>query len=90
MTYFIAEPADPRDLPAVTAEEEAEFVQSAEVDESASDGAVVDEADLFDNEPQSDETPEVNDDPRDLGELDSLLEGVDIEDVDIDEDGEDE
>lgn len=76
--FVISEPVDPRDLPAVTPEEEAEFVASRGVAEP-----VEDEDELLDAEEQLDVEPEVNDDPRDLGDLTELIDGVDVEDVDI-------
>lgn len=79
MTILNEGPVDPRDLPAVTAEEEAEFVSSRGAAEP-----VEDEDELLDDaEEQLDVEPEVNDDPRDLGDLTELIDGVDVEDVDI-------
>ena len=78
MTILNEGPVDPRDLPAVSAEEEAEFVASRGTAEP-----VEDEDELLDAEEQLDVEPEVNDDPRDLGELKELIDGVDVEDVDI-------
>ena len=77
--FVISEPVDPRDLPAVTPEEEAEFVSSRGTAEP-----VEEEDELLDDaEERLDVEPEVNDDPRDLGDLTELIDGVDVEDVDI-------
>ena len=76
--FVISEPIDPRDLPAVTPEEEAEFVASRGVAEP-----VEDEDELLDAEGPLATEPEVNDDPRDLGDLTELIDGVDVEDVEI-------
>ena len=78
MTILNEGPVDPRDLPAVSAEEEAEFVASRGTAET-----VEDEDELLDAEEQLDVEPEVNDDPRDLGDLEELIDGVDIDDIDI-------
>ena len=78
MTISNEGPLDPRDLPAVSAEEEAEFVASRGPAEP-----VEDEDELLDVEEQPDAEPEVNDDPRDLGDLVELIDGVDVDDVDI-------
>lgn len=79
--FVISEPVDPRDLPAVTPEEEAEFV-AAQGDGSPVEDDAEEQPDV-DPDVDPDAEPEVNDDPRDLGDLVELIDGVDVEDVDI-------